>query len=235
MLNNFPVGGAPRARAIVRSILCSVLTFPVLYMAGMGAGIREPARILVVLPAALLVGGLMHLFIEALGDGTATAVRRMVGYSSGGGERIPFEYSQLQAMVERGEVDAALRAFEAALVERPDDAALHLRVADICAGHAAQPARAEALFRTGRALWAEGDDAGSPAARDATIYATQRLIDLYEEALDDRGRALVELRRLIETFPGSREATAAAGILARWKYEHRMAELQRPVPRDRDN
>ncbi len=41
------------------------------------------------------------------------------------------------------------------------------------------------------------------------LYATQRLADLYLGALGDDGRAMVELRRLVERFPGTREGDGA--------------------------
>ena len=45
------------------------------------------------------------------------------------------------------------------------------------------------------------------------LYATQRMIDLYLGPLDDPTRAMMELKRLVERFPGSREAQSARAIL----------------------
>lgn len=208
--------------------MSSCIAFPLLYLGSMRTEVGGPVRLVMVVAVSLVVGIAMDRFIETLGGGAAGALMRMVGYSSGGGERVAFEHSQLQAMVERGEVDAALREYEAALVAHPADAALRLRVADVYARRRGDHARAAALFREGRALFADGADARSPAARDATLYATQRLIDLYDGPLGDQGRALVELRRLIETFPNSREAAAARATLARWKGEGRERTVARP-------
>jgi hypothetical protein len=49
------------------------------------------------------------------------------------------------------------------------------------------------------------------------LYASQRLIDLYRGPLADEGRALVELRRLAETFPNSPAAAHAREAIRRIK------------------
>src|SRR5690349_6432829 len=46
-----------------------------------------------------------------------------------------------------------------------------------------------------------------------------KVIDLYLGPLKDEGRALVEMRRLIERFPGTKEADEARAALARIKSE----------------
>jgi hypothetical protein len=51
------------------------------------------------------------------------------------------------------------------------------------------------------------------------LYVTQRLIDLYLGPLHNDIRVLVELRRLTERFPGTREADAAHRLLTRLKEE----------------
>jgi hypothetical protein len=42
-------------------------------------------------------------------------------------------------------------------------------------------------------------------------------VDLYLGPLNDRGRALVELRRLVETYPDRREAQFARDAISRLK------------------
>ena len=49
-------------------------------------------------------------------------------------------------------------------------------------------------------------------ARDA-VYSSSRLVDLYDGPLDEPGRAVVELRRIIERFPGSDVAKHARTAL----------------------
>ena len=70
------------------------------------------------------------------------------------------------------------------------------------------------FFKEGREL------AGNNRSRE--LYATQRLIDLYLGPLGDDVRALVELRRLVERFPGTKEAAAARNVLMRMKATVRL-------------
>ncbi len=52
--------------------------------------------------------------------------------------------------------------------------------------------------------------------RDA-LYASSRLVDLYDGPLDEPGRALVELRRLIELYRNTDVAAGARSAIARIK------------------
>ena len=49
-------------------------------------------------------------------------------------------------------------------------------------------------------------------SRDA-IYSSSRLVDLYDGPLAEPGRAVVELRRIIEQYPGSDMARHARKAL----------------------
>jgi hypothetical protein len=53
------------------------------------------------------------------------------------------------------------------------------------------------------------------------VYIAHRLVDLYTGALNQPGRALVELRRLIDEFPDHPAATQARGALAALKARYR--------------
>ncbi|HEV8410750.1 MAG TPA: hypothetical protein VGQ30_09595, partial [Gemmatimonadaceae bacterium] len=50
-------------------------------------------------------------------------------------------------------------------------------------------------------------------------YTSQKIIDLLRGPINDRGRALVELRMLIDKYPGSREAEGARDALRKLKAE----------------
>jgi hypothetical protein len=52
------------------------------------------------------------------------------------------------------------------------------------------------------------------------IYATHRLVDLYTGPLNEPGKALVELRKLIDRYPGSPAAENARVALAELKARH---------------
>jgi hypothetical protein len=53
------------------------------------------------------------------------------------------------------------------------------------------------------------------ATRADELYATHRLVDLYLGPLGDESRAMSELRRLVERFPGTRDAEGAQAELNR--------------------
>jgi len=59
-------------------------------------------------------------------------------------------------------------------------------------------------------------DIPGASARDA-LYAAQRLIGLYDGPLGEPGRALVELRRLVERHPGTDVAAGARAAIAQIK------------------
>ncbi|HLJ18563.1 MAG TPA: tetratricopeptide repeat protein, partial [Stellaceae bacterium] len=111
-----------------------------------------------------------------------------------------------QALVMRGQIDAALASYEAVIAERPDAVDARLRAAEVYLKERADHRRAAELFRAVQriATITPGQD----------VYVTNRLVDLLTGPLDDPGRALVELRRLIERYPDSPAAGHARQALA---------------------
>ena len=126
---------------------------------------------------------------------------------SGSSTPYQYGYSYQQALAAKGDVAGALESYEAVLRERPGDAEAIAQTAELYAtnGHVD---RAVALFRSLR---------GIPGVSDARdVYASNRLVDLYLLA-GQEGRALVELRRIIERFPGTDAASRAREALGRLK------------------
>jgi hypothetical protein len=72
-------------------------------------------------------------------------------------------------------------------------------------------------------------------ARDLTRHEPQkigyalRLVDLYRSRLNDRGKALVELRRLVDTFPDSPHSDGARNELAQLLEEARLEREADPL------
>lgn len=128
-------------------------------------------------------------------DGTTTAYTRT--------------FSHIEAMEVRGDLDGAGEAWEGALAEHPHDLLVHVRVADFHLRLRNDPHEALERFQRARALGA------GPV--DVRRYVQQKIVDLHLGSLADEGRAMVELRRLIDAFPDSREARAARGALAALK------------------
>ncbi|HWE42047.1 MAG TPA: hypothetical protein VG432_06045 [Gemmatimonadaceae bacterium] len=119
-------------------------------------------------------------------------------------------YSHIEAMAAAGQVADALGEYErviaaepAAIVPRAQAAELYARGTD--------HARAAALFAEIRKI------PGCSPQND--LYATQRLIDLYDGPLDAPAKSLTELRRIVERHRDSREAPFARAALVRRKRE----------------
>jgi tetratricopeptide (TPR) repeat protein len=127
------------------------------------------------------------------------------------GKTTPYEeqFSHEESLAARGDVPAALEAFEQVIAQRPTAVAPRMRAAELYAARGANPARAAELFREIRAI-------AGVTNRDA-VYACSRLVDLYDGALDEPGRAVVELRRIIELYPGTPLAAHARNALPRLK------------------
>ncbi len=119
-------------------------------------------------------------------------------------------YSHIEAMAASGEIAAALGAYEQVIAAEPAAIAPRLQAAELYAA-GTDPARAAALFAEVRRV------PGCSSQHD--LYATQRLIDLYDGALAQPAKSLTELRRIVERHRDSREAPFARAALARRKRE----------------
>jgi hypothetical protein len=126
------------------------------------------------------------------------------------------QYSYQQALVMQGRVDDALESFEAVIAEKPDEVSPRVKAAELYARERQNHRRAAELFREVQRI------AGVPMGDD--IYASNRLVDLYTGPLNDQGRALVELRRLADRYPGSPAAAHARDALAALKARHLGSE-----------
>lgn len=122
-------------------------------------------------------------------------------------------FSHIEALEVRGDIEGATRAWEEAMAEHATNALVRVRVADFHLRTRKDPRRAAAHYREARELGTANDD--------LRRYIGQKLADLYLGPLRERGKGMVELRRLIEGFPGSTEAEGARVALASLKAEMR--------------
>lgn len=159
-----------------------------------------------------LMAGLGILF------GSMTVARR-AGKTMGSvvvpsGASTPYErqFSSQEALAAHGRVDEALMAYETELQVKPHDLALVMKAADLYLEHKQHPERAAELLRQVRRI-----DGAPP---EKVLYASHRLVDLYLGPLNDRGRAIVELRVIIDRFPNSQAAAFARDGLLKLKREH---------------
>jgi len=159
---------------------------------------------------AIVTGVVAGLVVRYVAFGVADGMARALGaflFPSGAGSPYEPTYSAHDALEASGDVAGAIAAYEATLRASPGDPRALRQAAELHA-RAGDARRAASLLDALRRV---------APARDAELYATQRLADLYLGALGDDGRALVELRRLVERFPGTREGEGALVALRRLK------------------
>ncbi len=118
-------------------------------------------------------------------------------------------FSHIEALELKGDLDGAAAAWEAALLEQPESVITVVRAADFHLRARKDPHTALEHYLRARAL--------SGGTADIRRYVQQKLVDLYLGPLADTGRAMVELRRLIDAFPDTREAEGARVALAELK------------------
>lgn len=137
----------------------------------------------------------------------ANGAGRTFGRFTMGGSTTPYveQYSREQAMVMRGDVDGALQSFEAVIRENPDAIDARIKAAELYAKEKGDHRRAAELFREVQRI--------PTVSSGQDIYAMNRLADLFNGPLGEPGRALVELRRLVERYPNSPAATHARTAL----------------------
>jgi hypothetical protein len=122
-------------------------------------------------------------------------------------------FSVEETLVQQGHADAAAEAYRQRAEQPSDRVAALLRRADLLAGPLRQPDQA---VRELEALQAEADRLS--AREDMQLGLA--LTELYEQRLHDPGRAMVEVRRLIDRHPYAREARELRGLLAALRTQH---------------
>jgi len=165
--------------------------------------------LLFALTTGIVAGIAVYRGALMISDGAGRAIGAFVQPS---GLSTPYEmtFSAHEALAVRGDIGGAIAAYDATMAAQPDNVRARRQAAELHA-HAGDAPRAASLFMEIRRM---------PTATAADeLYATQRLVDLFLGALGDPGRAMVELRRLVERFPGTREADGARTAIARLKAE----------------
>jgi hypothetical protein len=152
-----------------------------------------------ILPIALVAGatacGCALMIANAVGKGWHTVAL------SGASTPYAEQYSHEQSLVMRGQVGEALASFEQVIARDPTAVDAMIRAAELYDRECKNHQRAAELLRAAQRTPA------LTAGKD--IYVTNRLVDLLLGPLGDPGRALVELRKLIDRHPDSRAAAHA--------------------------
>jgi hypothetical protein len=119
------------------------------------------------------------------------------------------DYSFQQALVMQGRIDEALASFEAVIAEQPTEVTPRIKAAELYIRERSNHQRAAALLREVQRI--------PSVTTGEYVYVTNRLVDLLLGPLEEPKRALVELRRLIELYPGTEAAEHALRGLAELK------------------
>lgn len=151
------------------------------------------------------------LLVRMIAMGTAQTIASAI-LPSGATTPSRADHSREDALLMQRDIRGALDSFEAKIAADPSVAHARLRAADLYAADGGDPARAAALFREVQRL-------PGISMRD-DVYASNRLVDLYDGQLASTGRAIVELRRIIDRYPGTRAEEEARRGLATLKARH---------------
>lgn len=182
--------------------------FPAFFLLSVAVAVLRGMSLLAALGiglvAAILLTAATAFFIRKWTD-AGGAVFQKINMPSGRSTPYEEQFSYQETLAARGDVTGALESYEAIISERADAVLPRLRAAELCAKSGRDLVRATELFRSVR-------DMPGASARDI-LYASNRLVDLYNGPLRNPGRALVELRRIVERFPNSADAKSARGAI----------------------
>jgi hypothetical protein len=196
----------PAAADDIRALAFGLMVFGIIISAWLLMVHRLSFGVLLV---AAIAGAICAGIGFALSAGAGAGFHRVM--MSGSSTPYEEQFSYQESLVMRGLVDDALASYEAIIAERPAMASARLRAAALYASRGNDPRRAAELLREVMAL-------PDVTPRD-DIAAANRLIELLMVPLAEPGRAMVELRRLIDRHPGTDAAARARLTLAELKAE----------------
>lgn len=183
-------------------------TFFAILMRVAGIGPRIPLWLLM-LGGAVVGWTIFRLMTRAIFSGSEELTKQLV-MPDAKGTYAP-QYSHIQALEVQERYAEAFAAWLEVAEAQPGNPSPLLRAADLqlrCLKDA--PAALELYERVRR----------MPGIREEHVrYASQKIIDIHLAPGGDAGRALVELRRFVMTFPEGREAEGARAAIARLKAE----------------
>jgi hypothetical protein len=169
-------------------------------------------------PRALLLAGLlwalfgfMSGMVDAVVDPLIELINTVltnVGLTRAGGG-----FSAEEALAAQGHADAAAEAYRLRAESPHERVPALIRRAELLAGPLGMPLAAVAELE---ALQRDADRI--PPADDMRLGLA--LTELYEQRLNDPGRAMVEVRRLIDRYPEARQTRGLRGLLAALRDRH---------------
>jgi hypothetical protein len=126
-------------------------------------------------------------------------------------QRVGGGFSGIETLVVRGEIAAAAEAYRERALRPESRVEATLRRAALLGGPLGQPETALVELESLRRL-------GLSAADDLRVGVA--LVDLHDRRLGEPGRAMAELRRLIDRHPEDRSVRRLRSALAQLKAEH---------------
>jgi len=121
------------------------------------------------------------------------------------------EYSRQESLIIRGRYDEAAESFQLHLLEFPDDIPARLRLATLHMRERNDPAAAEEQLLAIRRR---------PHDRSTAMLVTNHFVDIYR-ATGQKGKLMVELKRMIAEWPGTPMAAGAGKLLTEITLDHR--------------
>jgi hypothetical protein len=161
-----------------------------------------------------LTVGFLSGILEPVIDGFFHLVSNFGIVRVGGG------YSSIETLVARGHVQAAAEAYAERARDKAQRVDATLRRAALLAGSLGQPETA--------AIELDNLRAAQPLRARDDFRVGLALVELYEQDLRDPGRAMAELRRLIDRYPTAQGARRLRVALASLKSERFAAAQPQP-------
>jgi tetratricopeptide (TPR) repeat protein len=165
-------------------------------------GINPIIGVLPGIPAGVFA---VYRFALMVADSAAGAFQHINNPS---GDTTPYkrDHSYAQSLAVRGRYEEAIAAYQRDVLEDPRDPAPYLEIARLYRDQLDRPADAVTWFRRARS-----DAIASPGHE---MMATQEIVELFVHKLREPRKAIPELARLVERFPGAPAAEAARRELA---------------------
>ena len=199
--------------SLVRLAVGSVALLGTVVAVFLAVATRDP-RMLELVGALWAVYGLtvafMYGVLEPLIDGFFNLLAN-AGLSRGG-----FGFSEIEALESQGHPEAAAEAYAERVRNPAERVEATLRRARILAGPLAEPESAAVELDSLRAHALSPKD---------DLRVGMALVDLYEYRLDQPGRAMAELRRLIDRYPTARGARRLRAALRELKSQRHYDTL----------
>jgi hypothetical protein len=191
-------------KSVMWSVVPAVLSLLVFYAFSLRIGFKSSgAATAFILGGAIVVyASSVRLMLRVLKSSEDTVQRVLAG-----GDTTPYiqQHSYQQALVMQGRLDEALESLEAIIAEPDSPVDVRIRAAELYTREAARHERAVELFRA--AIRHPNCTVGEE------VYSANRLVDLFTGPLGQPGKAMVELRRLADRYPGSQIGDNARNAL----------------------